>query len=259
MKTQILLISLLLMTLPLQAHQVQRQVPTPYQFTEQENASGLKESDVLFLLQTLDHRYGSLIQNSGDKWFSGFVWSQSYLGAGSTNDAGNFKILLWGGLIRARSMTFGALASVVCHELGHKLGGEPLQKFSDPTMNWSSAEGQADYFAASQCLPFLYEDLKVSAPRYLKTEIEPGIQALCRNARDVSKCQWVASSGVDLIETLQIYFDLDQPQADLNIWTKEKVSETLYTQYPSYQCRMDTFKSAARDPKAPRLPCWFAP
>lgn len=41
--------------------------------------------------------------------------------------------------------------ALLCHEVGHRLGGPPFKtRPIDPS--WSSTEGQSDYFAASVCL-----------------------------------------------------------------------------------------------------------
>ena len=186
-----------------------------------------------------------------------FDWKQPYIAAGSTYDGENFKVMLWGGLVRARYMTLGGVAAVICHEIGHKLGGQPHQKFNGHEADWSSAEGQADTFAATRCLPQMYDNLKSFFPDYLLTERDPATAQICASTTDPDKCRWIASSGIELIQSMQVYFDLEIPMANPTIWAPEKPSDTLHTQYPTYQCRMDIFKSGAVDPSASRLPCWF--
>ncbi len=49
-------------------------------------------------------------------------------------------------------LTTDGLAMVACHEIGHFLGGEPKKlRGRSNKKSWSSAEGQADYYAA-RCL-----------------------------------------------------------------------------------------------------------
>lgn len=189
---------------------------------------------------------------------SGFKWEAPHLGAGSKKTDNQFSILLYGGMVRARYSTIGSVSAVICHELGHALGGPPYQIFPNENPHWSSAEGQSDSFAANTCLPRLYDRLLVQAPRLIQPSEEPSTQSLCARSNDPKKCEWVATSGIDFIQMVQVYFDLDTPQADPNLWTREQVSKTLHTQYPSYQCRMDIYKSKAADPDAKRLPCWFS-
>jgi hypothetical protein len=64
------------------------------------------------------------------------------------------NFILSGGLVRQRGMTPDALALLFCHELGHTLGGAP-HKEVEGVRTARSSEGQADYYAVSQCLiPF---------------------------------------------------------------------------------------------------------
>jgi hypothetical protein len=241
------------------AHDVHRDASGPFEFPVEQNFSSLQKDDIDLLLQQLDLEFGSLIHNPSESWQSGFDWEKPYLGAGSVLFAGNFKVMLWGGMVRARFMTFGAVASLLCHELGHRLGGAPHQQFPGQSEDWSSSEGQADYFAATVCLPKIFDRLQKVAPQKLKQDTEPVTESLCRSSANPQRCQWVATSGIDMIQVLQVYYDYDIPFADPQSWSQERPVTTLLTQYPSYQCRMDTFKSGARDPKAPRLRCWYRP
>lgn len=43
---------------------------------------------------------------------------------------------------------------MLCHELGHHLGGAPFK----PDISWMSTEGQADYFSGSTCLKKIWRD-----------------------------------------------------------------------------------------------------
>jgi len=63
---------------------------------------------------------------------------------------------MFGGLARHETMTPDGFATVVCHELGHHLGGVP-KKFSWFGNSWASNEGQADYFGIMKCLRKMFE------------------------------------------------------------------------------------------------------
>ena len=68
--------------------------------------------------------------------------------AGIKPEGDFWVITVGGGLARKPLMTADGIAGVVCHELGHLLGGYP-KRVERP---WSSVEGQSDYFATAKCL-----------------------------------------------------------------------------------------------------------
>lgn len=235
---------------------VQRPNIPIYQFPVEQNISGIQEYEVQILAALLELEFGKSLGNQSRSWTEKFSWKTPYLGAGSQFDGHDFIVLLYGGMVRARYMNLGALSAILCHELGHKLGGAPYQKFPGSDPDWSSAEGQADTFAAQVCLPRLYDRIRQMFPHFLRQEVEPVATWLCLNHKEKEKCQWVVTSGVDFIQFGQVYFDLDVPMADPMIWSQERPTKTLYTSYPSYQCRMDIYKSAAlADPSRQR--CWY--
>lgn len=242
-----------------QAHFVTRTIPAQFIFSIQDNQSGLQDQDVQILFWILDQHYKKKISNSEINWTQGYDWSNSYMGAGAQQNGNEFSVMLWGGFVRARFMHLGILAATLCHEIGHKLGGEPFQKFPGSDPHWSSAEGQSDHFAATDCLPKVFESLKNFFPYKLNSiAIENFSIQHCKTSQTQEQCRWVTQSGIDFVEFLQTYYELDIPLARPEIWAREKVEKTLFTAYPTYQCRMDIFKSAALDPKSPRLSCWYA-
>lgn len=241
-----------------QAHEVSRSLPPKFQFAIQDNQSGLLDSDVQILFWILNGEYQEKISNIDRIWTQDYDWSNPYMGAGAQYDGRNFSVMLWGGFVRARYMNFGILAATLCHEVGHKLGGAPFQKFPGSDPHWSSAEGQSDYFAAANCLPKVFKSLERNFPEKLQAnKIENFPIDHCRNSANEEMCQWITQVGIDFVEFLQSYYELDIPRAQPEVWAQEKVSKTLFTAYPTYQCRLDIFKTAALNPNSPQLACWY--
>ncbi|GEM_PF-3359496 len=250
-------IALLLISVFLFAHQVERTYPIKYVFSENENESKITKGTFELIVHVFDELYGKKLGNKKLIWTRDILWENPYIGAGSNVIDGDFYVLLYGGLARAKYMTVGALSAVLCHEFGHKLGGLPHQQFPGEAVHWSSSEGQADTFAAAHCLPQIYDRLKQTAPKLLSLQFEDVTSTLCQSAIDVQRCQWVATSGIDLIQAMQVYFETEIPFANPKIRSLERPERSLITAYPSYQCRMDIYKTYAVNPKAPRLSCWY--
>lgn len=154
-------------------------------------------------------------------------WSSPYFGMGMSNPK---SMMILGGTTRVPGMTLHAYAAAVCHEVGHVLGGAPYQTMQG--FEWSSAEGQADYFAASVCLPRYFESLG-----YKKEEIADQVE----------------KAGYELLSSLSPYSS-DTKNQPLERFKKEeqKTSSTLFNNYPSIQCRYETFRN-----KEVRSNCWF--
>jgi len=213
------------------------------------------------LLGSLQNMYTGEIQQKGALFRWNFDWAQSYVGAGSNylSDTKEFSIMLFGGEVRVDSSNFEVLAATLCHEFGHFLGGTPKQMFIPGVEHWSSAEGQSDWFAASQCLPKVYDQFKISNLQFLTFHDEISTAALCVESKDKRKCQWILGAVESLAKHFDELYEHYQVQPSLLKKASEVVSETLHTKYPSVQCRLDTMKEAAfcADRACERPACWF--
>ncbi len=161
-------------------------------------------------------------------------WESPYFAAFAQKKEHFMQISLWGGMVRAPGVTKGALAAILCHELGHILGGEPRQTI--PGSDWASIEGQSDFYSASECLPrFLKENPGIV------TAVDPQVEKLCKGNVD---CARTLQAGVDMIHLLQMYSYREY--TPVNILNPEKAaSELIRNAYPSDQCRMDSYVQGA--------------
>ncbi|MBC7712986.1 MAG: hypothetical protein H7177_06590 [Rhizobacter sp.] len=157
-------------------------------------------------------------------------WESPYFGAGVSLYKDNFHLMILGGMARIDKMTPDAYAAIVCHEIGHMIGGFPFQTI--PGAEWSSSEGQADLFAASVCLPKLFQS---------QGELLQKIPAR------------VEQAGFEMLNALKDY-DSNEPNATLIrfMQTKQIVPNTLINQYPNIQCRYEAFRNPLK-----RSECWF--
>jgi len=137
------------------------------------------------------------------------TWDSETINAYSMRDEDIFIITISGGFARAPYMTRDSFALVLCHELGHHLGGFP-KKYKG---HWSSAEGQADYFATSKCLK-KYWSTEMNVKRKIEEASVAFIHALAHK------------------KNLPVFPQIFTP--DLT-----KVSKT-WLEHPDYQCRLDT-------------------
>lgn len=139
-------------------------------------------------------------------------------------------------------MSKEVLAFSLCHEIGHLLGGEP-RKLS-PSPHWSSAEAQADYFAATSCLPRVLREFKLRS-QIDETEIQNQVLGAAF-AFFSSLSNMLASFGG---EAGEFYAKPSWIQPSL------PAVETTNLSYPSISCRWLNIVSAVQ--KNERSSCWY--
>lgn len=135
------------------------------------------------------------------------------------NENGHVAIVVWGGMLSHPKMNQATLYLLLCHELGHLLGGPPLKSRT----GWSSTEGQSDYYSTSSCL----KDLGINEDQFV-------------------------SSAIALTSIYAEVVRQEPPRLD-------RCDETVVTRinysYPRVQCRLDTLLAGWRE--LPRPKCWF--
>lgn len=151
------------------------------------------------------------------------LWDSPYFGAGTAVLDQTIEIRVWGGMIRVPEMREDILALIMCHEIGHLVGGAPYQDM--PGSETTSVEGQADFYAASQCLPRYFQQLGVSDKEEIKSRI--------------------TLAALGLFQLAHKYATPDAPEASLEKTAPEVATEIDHRSYPSDQCRLDTYKAGA--------------
>ncbi len=155
-------------------------------------------------------------------------WESPFFGAGVSLYENNFRLMILGGTTRIAGLTPDAYAAIVCHELDHVIGGFPFQTIQ--FAEWSSAEGQSDFFAANVCLPRYFRSLN---------EAEDKIPARIEDAgyKMIQSFYQVIKEGA-----APVRFKADTTKTDV----------TLINNYPSLQCRYENFRNPTTRPA-----CWF--
>jgi hypothetical protein len=141
------------------------------------------------------------------------------LNAEATRGEKEYVINIYGGLLGHNKMTPAVMNLLLCHEMGHILGGEPLRS----NKGWSSTEGQADYYSAYTCahnLGFTTNDFYQAA-----------------------------------IELVSIYAEITNDVPPRMDQMDDTEVERINYGYPKAQCRYDTLVSGWNKDLRPR--CWF--
>lgn len=202
---------------------------------------GIDQSDFFDAIDLVQKKYEPRFTELGLRLEMIVDWNNDSKNMYSGSRGSQRIISVSGGLARLEIMKKDSFILALCHEVGHHLGGLP--KINKD--HWASAEGQSDYFAALECMKEVLEDSqKVKAPKIVLEK--------CQN----EVCVRTSVAG-KVIGSLDDYLNLNGKIADID-WSRPEanvVTDTI-TDYPSGQCRLDTFFLGAQG--APRPSCWFA-
>lgn len=192
------------------------------------------------IIDNVSKFYAPVIKKKGGNLLVDRKWKDGTVNASAMQRGNTWLVNMYGGLARHKLTTDDGFALVICHELGHHLGGAPIVN----DMGWASNEGQADYFGAMKCLRRVFEHDDNSAI-VAKMTIDPMATSRCnliyKNAGEVALCQRIAMAGKSLGELLnslggkgRISFATPDP----------RIVTTTDDAHPAAQCRLDTYFQA---------------
>lgn len=171
-------------------------------------------------------------------------------------------IQVLGGLARYPNLTEDGIALVMCHEVGHQLGGQPLQ-----SNDLISSEGQSDYFAATKCLRKYFKTQRnsnevVDTMMFIPSIVTQKCQEVWgkKTSENYAICVRTSMAGYHLAtflakehrmpadpndphNTERVKVELDDARLDLPDLSENL--ETNFNDYPDAQCRLDTFFQGA--------------
>jgi len=179
-------------------------------------------------------------------------WQDGTVDAFATrDDANNAVVVMNGGLARHPLMTKDAFLLLICHEVGHHLGGAPkILRGNSGLRGWSSAEGQADYYATSKCLPLFFKNAVET--KAFDADIDAANYKLA-----LSKCRDNACARITLagLSVSKVFASLvsGTPEPKITANDPTKVSKTVYN-HANPQCRLDTYMSGANCDQGPEIP-----
>jgi hypothetical protein len=200
---------------------------------------GISEEQFNKVIEKIETIYSPIVSNMGGNLKIARKWSDGTVNANASRSVGVWNVNMYGGLARHQTITEDGFALVLCHELGHQLGGAP--KVAMFLNRWASNEGQADYFAAIKCLrkTFLNDDnativTTLSAPELLINSCSQQHP----NKEDKNICIRIGMAGVsvaNLFAALRNSSPAKFETPDTNVVSKTNDA------HPAYQCRLDTY------------------
>lgn len=204
---------------------------------------GLNEAQFNAVIDKLEPIYSPIVANRGGKLKINRKWSDATVNANATQFFGTWTVNMYGGLARHEKITSDGFALVLCHELGHHLGGAP--KVGNFLMTWASNEGQADYFATLKCLRTAWWNdnnqsiiSKMTVPEHLTNSCtrafgDKAERALCIRGG------MAGTSVAGLFASMR-----NKPEGQFHTPDTTVVTKTNDA-HPAHQCRLDTYFQGA--------------
>lgn len=171
--------------------------------------ASISEYDFRRTIDQVVNYYRPIVQSRGAQLNVEYNWADSTVNAYADKQEGIWTISMFGGMARRPEITLDGFMTVVCHEMGHLLGGFPFYSNED-----LAAEGQADFWATQACAKRVW-----------------GGGGPAVKARAVAASRSISN----LLATLE---GSSYPSPD-----RKDPSVVLYTQdtHPRAQCRLDTY------------------
>ncbi|MCX6110613.1 MAG: hypothetical protein NTZ90_13530 [Proteobacteria bacterium] len=202
-----------------------------------ESGAGLTEAQFNATIDKGEKIFSSIIQGHGGRLSVARLWNDSTVNASALQIFNLWQVNMYGGLARRPEITVDGFTLVLCHEIGHHLGGFPFVSF------WGADEGEADYFATHVC-PALWWSDEASVNASSRDTVPLTAKNACDDiykteaAQNLCYRSMLASKSIsDLLAALHngtVSFD----QHDNHV-----VGETDHA-HPAAQCRLDTYAAA---------------
>lgn len=205
---------------------------------------GITEEQFNSIIDDVEGLYSPIVANLGGKLKVVRNWGDGTVNAYAQRSGSTWMVSMFGGLARHETITEDGFALVICHEIGHHIGGAP-KKASAWSNPWASNEGQADYFATLKCLRRVWQSDD-------NTSIIAGLNAP-KTLTDACKNQWGESpdyaicvrGGMAGDSVARLFADLRQ-QAPSKFETPDtKIVGRTDDNHPATQCRLDTYFQGA--------------
>ena len=207
--------------------------------------STIDEREFNAVIDRIEAIYAPIAASMGGNLKIARKWTDGTVNASATRGLA-WNVNMFGGLARHNTITADGFALVLCHEIGHHLGGAPKVNSWIPLLNkWASNEGQSDYFATLKCLRRAF--LSDNNPAIVKRMMIPEIlgKACTAAHQDINERAICIRNGMAGASVAALFAALrKQPEAKFETPDQKVVSKT-YDNHPAHQCRLDTYFQGA--------------
>ena len=188
--------------------------------------TAIEYEDYNFILDLIKDTYKPIVSNFDANLIIENEWDSPTVNAYAYKQGRNWFVVLHGGLARREELNADSVAMVICHELGHHLGGYPFYPWSN-----MSNEGQSDYFSTGACFKKYLEQT------IFLGKIEEEAIEYCDEKQDPSiNCTRTITAGMGLAKLLNRGYVSP-------FETSDYITDKMINKHPDAICRFDTYKA----------------
>lgn len=204
------------------------------------SAGGITEEEFVRISTDLETLYAPEVSRRGGNLKVYKEWASDTMNAYAQREDGEWKVIMLGGIARHKHMTADGYALVVCHELGHHLGGVP--RYDGIDIGWATSEGQSDYYSTMKCLRNYWKDSDnasaISGKDIPKTLLDECGKNWLWN-REEALCLRSGMAGLSVSYVFAaLAWNWSKPKFETP--DLKEVKQT-YSAHPKAQCRLDTY------------------
>lgn len=206
-------------------------------------AGGIDEAEFNRVIDRGVAIYQSEVAQAGGRLVVKRLWTNETVNA-SADRMGAWNVNMYGGLARHNEITSDGFALVLCHEIGHHIGGAPKVRGFFNT--WATNEGGSDYFASLKCLRKMFENDN-NAEIVANSSVDPLAREKCmqqfanQNEQDI--CMRISMAG-DSVAGLFMAMRKESTRPTVATPDTKQVAST-FDKHPATQCRFDTYYQGA--------------
>ena len=191
--------------------------------------------------------YSPIVSKHGARLRITGQWKSDTINAAARQMFGVWDIVFTGGLARRPEMSSDGMVLILCHELGHHLGGFAMAPgISSPmpipgTEAWASNEGQADYYATHVCSHLVWGSQKEQNAKFRETA-PANVRSHCDSvwsSVDKQNLCYRSLVATQHISNTMAVLRKEEKMPSFDTPDTNKSNETNH-KHPATQCRMDT-------------------
>jgi hypothetical protein len=219
----------------------------------QELSGGITEAEFNKVIDRVSAFYTPIIAAKGGTFKVNRLWSNGTVNASAQRSGKTWIVNMYGGLARHSVTTTEGFTLVLCHEIGHQLGGYP-KTGSVFGSNWAANEGQADYFATMKCGRRVFaqdDNAAIVASLQVPNIVREKCSLQFKSTLEINVCIRQSMAGMNLATLLHALASGQNsvvasakaaPQFDT---PDTSTVSTTDNAHPAAQCRLDTYFNGA--------------
>lgn len=203
--------------------------------------ANITEQEFKDILQRIQKHYAPKAKLHGGNLKVSGSWKGNKLNAGARQIFGFWQVNITGALARRPELTKDGFTMIVCHELGHHLGGYAFAPADMPIGGvWAASEGQADYFASQVCARSLWSS-ETEINSQSRSKVNRIAKQMCNEAwnkvDEQNLCYRIMNASESMTTTMANL--MKKPAPSFETPDTDVVAQTIST-HPKVQCRFDT-------------------